>query len=301
MERCKRFIYKGEFLNGEISGNGVISYPKERISGNFTSENSKRYMLFKDAKTYNGELINGTPMGKGKLTFNDGIIYDAVWVDGNPSGIGSYIKPNTNNESNDGYTINGPFVDWSITGQGEIKYNSGDTYKGGIKENNENGEGTLYYFAGGSKKGNWKDGNCVNCQSATETTVNLIKLKKEDGVYKIDVFINGVPVNNMIFDTGAGEISISPSFLSAAIENGDLEETDFLDGKGYINASGDINYKARVNLREVKVGNKIIQNVEASICETCAGLGINLFGLNAISKLGYSIEIDFNKNELRYW
>ena len=71
-----------------------------------------------------------------------------------------------------------------------------------------------------------------------------------------------------------------------------MTDSDILEGRNYINASGDINFAARVNLREVKVGNKVIKNVEASICETCEGLSINLFGLNA-TRLGDNIKIDF--------
>jgi aspartyl protease family protein len=240
-------------------------------------------------------------MVKGKLTFYDGVIIEADWLDGNPTGIGSYIEPNSNSESNDGFTMTGPYIDGKITGQGKIEYNTKDVYIGSIKNSSRDGEGTLYYYAGGIKTGKWENGKCINCQSALSTTINLIKLKKEDGVYKIDVFINGIPVNNMIFDTGAGEISISPSFLLAAIENGDLDKSDILEGGNYINADGEINYNARVNLREVKIGNNTIQNIEASICKSCSGKGINLFGLNAIKKLGNSISIDFDKNELRYW
>lgn len=150
-------------------------------------------------------------------------------------------------------------------------------------------------------EGRWSKGQCINCQSAVKSNINRIPLRKVNGVYLIDAIINGVLVENMIFDTGAGEISISPSFLFASINNGDLTESDILEGRNYINASGDVNFAVRVNLREVKVGNKIIENVEASICETCEGLSINLFGLNAISKLGDNIKIDFKNGELRYW
>ena len=184
---ARGFIYKGEFRNGEITGNGVLTYPKESKEGTFTSKNAKKYMYFEGAKTFEGTFKNGTPNGNGELTTNNGVIYNAMWVDGQPTGNGSYFQPNSNTNSNDGFTVIGSFTDWKISGQGEIKYNSGDIYKGGIKESFEDGEGTLYYFAGGSIKGKWLKGNCVNCQSATESTINLIKLKKEGGVYKIDV------------------------------------------------------------------------------------------------------------------
>lgn len=294
-------VYKGEFVNGSITGIGTITYPEYPAEGPFDVVEIKDLLLYEGAVVYSGGLTRGTPNGNGTLEFLTGQIIKCNWVDGDPVGLGVWTVPNSSPGSNDGYEITGPFTEWSISGLGEIAYNTGNTYRGEIVEFNEDGEGTLFFYSGGNMEGNWKEGKCINCQSAVTSTRNMIPLNKENGVFKVDVSINGVPVDNMIFDTGAGEISISPSFLMAAIANGDLDETDILDGMNYINASGDVNFSARVNLRELKVGNKTIYNVEASICETCEGLGINLFGLNAISKLGESIEIDFGKGELRYW
>ena len=293
--------YKGEFKNGTISGQGILTYPTTIIEGSFSSDVAKEITFYTTGTSYEGELALGTPNGRGKLLYNDGSSIECNWEDGDPVGEGVLIQPDSKPGSNDGYTIKGLFSNWSISGEGEILYNTGDIYKGGLLNFNEEGEGTLFFFGGGKMEGRWSQGECINCQSAVKSNINMIPLRKENGVYLIDVVINGVPVNNMIFDTGAGEISISPSFLLASINNGDLTDSDILEGRNYINASGDINFAARVNLREVKVGNKVIENVEASICETCEGLSINLFGLNAISRLGDNIKIDFESGELRYW
>ena len=293
--------YKGEFKNGTLTGRGLLTYPLEIKEGPFTIDIAKEITFYKAGFTYKGELVLGTPHGIGKLTYRDGSIITSNWEDGDPFGMGSFLKPNTEAGINDGYEIKGPFKDWSISGLGEIIYNTGNIYKGGILEFNEDGEGTLFFFGGGKMEGRWSKGKCINCESAVKSNINRIPLRLRDGVFLIDAVINGVSVDNMIFDTGAREVSISPSFLMAAIENGDLTEDDLLEGRNYINASGDVNYSARVNLREIKIGNKTITNVEASICETCEGLGINLFGLNAISKLGETIRIDFENSEIRYW
>ena len=294
-------MYKGEFKNGTITGKGLMTYPEDVLDGPFSTDVAKDIMLYKSGLTYEGDIVLGAPSGKGVLTYRDGSSIECNWEDGDPVGEGVLIQPDSKPGSNDGYTIKGPFNDWSISGEGEILYNTGDIYKGGLLNFNEEGEGTLFFFGGGKMEGRWSQGECINCQSAVKSNINMIPLRKANGVYLIDVIINGVPVDNMIFDTGAGEISISPSFLLASINNGDLTDEDILEGKNYINASGDVNFAARVNLREVKVGNKIIENVEASICETCEGLSINLFGLNAISRLGENIKIDFENGELRYW
>lgn len=294
-------IYKGEFKNGTISGKGVLTYPESIDEGPFDEVLIKDILIYQGAMTYIGELSLGEPNGKGVLEFYSGQKIECFWEDGDPVGDAKWTVPNSIFGSNDGYIISGTINDWQISGDGQIEYNTGDVYRGNIFNFNEEGVGTLFFYSGGKMEGVWKEGECINCQSAVRSSINMIPLRLENGVYKVDAVINGVPVDNMIFDTGAGEISISPTFLLASIENGDLDESDVLDGMSYINASGDVNLKARVNLREIKIGNKIIYNVEASICETCEGLGINLFGLNAISKLGESIEIDLLNGELRYW
>ena len=294
-------IYKGEFKNTTITGQGLLTYPEHIMDGSFNSEVAKDITLYETGLTYKGDLVLGTPNGNGILTYEDGSSIECYWEDGIPIGYGILIQPDSNPGSNDGYTIKGTFNDWTISGEGEIIYNTGDIYRGGLLNFNEEGEGTRFFFGGGKMEGRWSKGQCINCQSAVKSNINRIPLRKVNGVYLIDAIINGVLVENMIFDTGAGEISISPSFLFASINNGDLTESDILEGRNYINASGDVNFAVRVNLREVKVGNKIIENVEASICETCEGLSINLFGLNAISKLGDNIKIDFKNGELRYW
>lgn len=294
-------IYKGEFRNGTITGKGALTYPENIDEGPFEESLVKDILIYKGAMTYTGELSLGEPNGKGLLEFYSGQKIECIWEGGDPIGKTTWTVPNSVLGSNDGYVITGLINDWQISGDGQIEYNTGDTYRGNLLNFNEEGVGTLYFYSGGKMEGVWKDGECINCQSAVRSSINMIPLRLENGVFKVDVTINGVPVDNMIFDTGAGEISISPTFLLASIENGDLDETDILDGMSYINASGDVNFSARVNLREIKVGNKTIYNVEASICETCEGLGINLFGLNAISKLGESIELDLLNGELRYW
>lgn len=294
-------IYKGEFRNGTITGKGALTYPENIDEGPFEESLVKDILIYKGAMTYTGELSLGEPNGKGLLEFYSGQKIECIWEGGDPIGKTTWTVPNSVLGSNDGYVITGLINDWQISGDGQIEYNTGDTYRGNLLNFNEEGVGTLYFYSGGKMEGVWKDGECINCQSAVKSNINMIPLRKVNGVYLIDVIINGVPVDNMIFDTGAGEISISPSFLLASINNGDLTDEDILEGKNYINASGDVNFAARVNLREVKVGNKIIENVEASICETCEGLSINLFGLNAISRLGENIKIDFENGELRYW
>ena len=293
--------YKGEFKNGTITGEGELTFPETIDKGPFDESLIKEILVYEGAKIYTGGLILGEPNGKGMLEFYSGQKIECLWDGGDPTGIATWSVPNSIVGSNDGYVVSGSIDGWNISGEGQIEYNTGDIYRGNILNFNEDGVGTLFFYSGGKMEGVWKEGECINCQSAVRSSINMIPLRYENGVFKVDVIINGVPVDNMIFDTGAGEISISPTFLLASIENGDLDETDVLDGMSYINASGDVNFSARVNLREIKVGNKTIHNVEASICETCEGLGINLFGLNAISKLGESIEIDFEKGELRYW
>ena len=150
-------------------------------------------------------------MEKESLTYRDGSSIECNWEDGDPVGEGVLIQPDSKPGSNDGYTIKGPFNNWSISGEGEILYNTGDIYKE-VCSTLTRKRGDPIFFGGGKMEGRWSQGECINCQSAVKSNINMIPLRKVNGVYLIDVIINGVPVDNMIFDTGAGEISISPLF-----------------------------------------------------------------------------------------
>lgn len=125
-------------------------------------------------------------------------------------------------------------------------------------------------------------------------SANVVKMTSESGVYFIPIEINDVNMK-IIFDTGASSISISETEAIFLMKQGKITEDDFLGRIEFQDATGNISEGTRVNLKKVKIGNKTIYNVEASVVHNLnAPL---LLGQTALSKFG-KLTIDYNKNEI---
>lgn len=122
----------------------------------------------------------------------------------------------------------------------------------------------------------------------------VIKMKKEGGVYKIPLRINGVEMD-FIFDTGASTISISDLEASFLFKQGKISRDDILGKANFQDATGNITEGAIINLKEVTLGNRTIYNVRASVTNNVdAPL---LLGQTALEKFG-KISIDYNNLEI---
>jgi aspartyl protease family protein len=93
---------------------------------------------------------------------------------------------------------------------------------------------------------------------------NKISLTKKNGVYYIPTVINGVPME-FVYDTGASTVSISLAEAKYLLNQGKLAKSDILDSQYFTDANGDISEGTKIILREIKIGNKTLYNVEASI------------------------------------
>ncbi len=98
-----------------------------------------------------------------------------------------------------------------------------------------------------------------------QAAVSEIQMKKlYSGVYEVPCDINGLPLK-FIFDTGASTVSISSVEASFMLKNDYLKKED-IRGKDYFStATGEIREGTVINLREIKVGDAILRNVEASV------------------------------------
>jgi aspartyl protease family protein len=124
----------------------------------------------------------------------------------------------------------------------------------------------------------------------------IIKMRLSNGVFFVPIEINGVSME-FIFDTGASIISLSQTEALFLLKQGKLKEEDFRGTQQFTDANGDISEGSTVNLKEVKIGNKTIYNIEASIVHN--QIAPLLFGQSAMNKFG-KITIDYNKNEITF-
>jgi clan AA aspartic protease (TIGR02281 family) len=130
--------------------------------------------------------------------------------------------------------------------------------------------------------------------SHTLFSQTIIKLKRQGGVSIIPCKINGLNLE-LIFDTGASDVSISLTEASSMLRNGKLTESDILGTANYVDANGDISEGIVVNIKEIEIAGLKMMNIKASVVKNLnAPL---LLGQTAISKLG-KIQLDLNNNTL---
>lgn len=123
---------------------------------------------------------------------------------------------------------------------------------------------------------------------------NVLKMELQSGVRYVWIEINGIRLR-FIFDTGASSICISPAEANVLYRQGTLQKEDILNVEYFQDATGKISEGTKVNLREVKIGNMILENVEALVVDN-----INaplLLGQTVLERFG-SIEIDNVNGEI---
>lgn len=130
--------------------------------------------------------------------------------------------------------------------------------------------------------------------SFTLFSQTIIKLKRQGGVSIIPCKINGLDLE-LIFDTGASDVSISLTEASAMLKNGKLTQSDIIGTANYVDANGDISEGIIINIKEIEIAGLKMANIKASVLKNLkAPL---LLGQTAISKLG-KIQLDLNNNTL---
>jgi clan AA aspartic protease (TIGR02281 family) len=121
------------------------------------------------------------------------------------------------------------------------------------------------------------------------SVVSEVDMKKMyGGTYEVACSVNGLPLK-MIFDTGAADVTISSVEANFMLKNGYLSDGDIKGKRNYITASGDIHEGTVLRLKEVKLGDAALKNIEASVVHSQkAPL---LLGQSVLEKFG-TITID---------
>jgi clan AA aspartic protease (TIGR02281 family) len=122
-----------------------------------------------------------------------------------------------------------------------------------------------------------------------EEQISEVEMKKMySGTYEIPCQVNGLPLK-MVFDTGASDVTISAVEANFMLKNGYLSDDDIKGKSQYMTASGDIHEGTVLRLKEVRLGDTILKNIEASVVHSQkAPL---LLGQSVLEKFG-TITID---------
>jgi clan AA aspartic protease (TIGR02281 family) len=124
----------------------------------------------------------------------------------------------------------------------------------------------------------------------------IVKMEKRNGVYYVPCKVNGLNLS-FIFDTGAGDVSISLTEANFMIKNGQLKKEDILGTEYYRIANGDLAEGTKIIIRRLEIGGLILGNIEASIVHTLnAPL---LLGQSVLQKLG-KFSFDYANNTLSF-
>lgn len=128
-----------------------------------------------------------------------------------------------------------------------------------------------------------------------EEAVTEIAVKRNPGgTFEIPCDINGLALQ-MIFDTGASDVTISSVEANFMFKNGYLSEKDIKGKKYYQIANGQISEGTTITLREVRIGDAVLHNVDASVVKSQkAPL---LLGQSAMERFG-TITIGNQNNKL---
>lgn len=131
----------------------------------------------------------------------------------------------------------------------------------------------------------------IGTKNMKEETVSVPMKVRGANTYEVACKINGLGLN-LIFDTGASDISISQTEVQFMLKNGYLNFSDITGTQKYMDANGDIEVGTTLIFKSVEFGGLILKNVKASVVNNkSAPL---LFGQSALSKYG-KITIDNEK------
>ena len=106
-------------------------------------------------------------------------------------------------------------------------------------------------------------------------------MEKSGGVYIVSIRLNDTITLSGIVDSGASDLIIPADIVFTLIRTKTITDDDFLGQQTYVLADGSKVPSQQLRIRSLKVGNKIIANVTASISSVKGGL---LLGQSFLSK-----------------
>jgi aspartyl protease family protein len=138
--------------------------------------------------------------------------------------------------------------------------------------------------------------NSNKSNSLPSNNGDILKMEIENGVRYVWVEINGIRLR-FIFDTGASNICISTAEATVLFRQGTIQKDDVINVEYFQDATGKISEGTIVNLKEIKIGNMVLNDVKATVIDNVnAPL---LLGQTVLERFG-SIEIDNFNKEIKF-
>ena len=121
-----------------------------------------------------------------------------------------------------------------------------------------------------------------------------VPMQRKGDLYIVPVLINNAITLDFIVDSGAVDVRIPADVVMTLMRTGTLKESDFLGQKTYVLADGSTVPSQTFRIRSLKVGNKVLENVNGS---ASAKGGIPLLGQSFLGRFK-SWSVDNNKHAL---
>jgi predicted aspartyl protease len=96
-------------------------------------------------------------------------------------------------------------------------------------------------------------------------SLTSVPMQIEGGIYVVPVLINDAITLDFVVDSGAADVSIPADVVMTLMRTKTLKGTDFLGEKTYVLADGSKVPSQTFVIRSLKVGNKVLENVNGSI------------------------------------
>jgi hypothetical protein len=126
----------------------------------------KGKITYEDGRIYDGEIQDGKANGRGIMTWSDDdydYVYVGEWNDDKKNGSGKMTSWPKGTEHNDEWVedmmiYDGMWVNDKRTGKGKYTWPSGDFYEGEWNNDNAHGYGIMKSSNGNIYNGQWRDG-----------------------------------------------------------------------------------------------------------------------------------------------
>jgi clan AA aspartic protease (TIGR02281 family) len=106
----------------------------------------------------------------------------------------------------------------------------------------------------------------------TRSPTTSIAMHNDGGVYAVPVLINGAITLDFVVDSGATDVSIPADVVSTLMRTKTLKVSDFTGRQTYVLADGSKVPSQTFLIRSLKVGDRVIENVTASVASVNGSL-----------------------------
>ena len=109
-------------------------------------------------------------------------------------------------------------------------------------------------------------------ETASAKGQNRVKMENNGGTYEVPVSINGQFTLKFVVDSGASDVQIPSDVVSTLKRTGTISEGDFIGTRTYVLADGSKVPSERFTIRSLKVGDVMLENVDASVAPEAGSL-----------------------------